>query len=378
MFLFERVFGFGIYMIVLGMVCLFLSKTKAPCKTTLRVYLLCLCIMAFFYKPYITADLYRTYGTIEFFSTMDFELFWNNFALDSGIPVARLLYWCVGKIGINALLPTFATFVCYSITFYIINKTREMYDISNKSVACVLFFIMSTSIYISVIGGIRMMLALCLIGFCFFRQTVEKKFRFYDVLLYMMAVFIHAMGFVAVGVCVVVALLDSNKSFARRVAYTVVALLLGLVFVTRFNDAVSKMIEKFLDYALGDRHSDPWEYIMGILIIAVLLLLFREYRCVRLEGTGQELKNFNSAAIWCVVIALCFFFEFSIFYRFGGQLAVLFAIPSLMITLEKTRGRPSVIIRNFDFRSILMLMSVVIAVISCTRGSLSSLKFFEL
>jgi hypothetical protein len=75
---------------------------------------------------------------------------------------------------------------------------------------------------------------------------------------------------------------------------------------------------------------------------------------------------------------MCFCFEFSFFYRFGGQLAVLLSIPTMMVTLEKRKGKSGAVIRGVDFRSVLILFSLIIAVLSCTRGSLSSLKFFEL
>ncbi len=378
MFLIERFVGFGTYMAILLVACLFLIKTTASCKSVLRVYLVCLCVMAYCYKPYVTADLYRIYETMDFFSSMSFSVFWSEFALESTSPVARLIYWAIGKTGNNALLPVFSAFVCYSIIFWIINKTKEKYAVSKFNVACVLFFVMTTSIYISVIGGIRMMLSLCLILFSYFRVTVEKKFGLIDVLFCVSALFIHAMGYAVIGICALVFAVKAIRGIERKSLYLGIIGVVGIVFFVKFRDVVNRLYRKFLEYVLGDRHSDSWEYIMGVLIVAVLMLLFFEFRRLRNEEDVRTLEPHHSAAVLSVVVAMCFCFEFSFFYRFGGQLAVLLSIPTMMVTLEKRKGKSGTVIRGVDFRSVLILFSLIIAVLSCTRGSLSSLKFFEL
>lgn len=378
MFIIERIFGFGLYMLVLLFVCLLLVKTNVSSKKLLRVYMVFLCVVAFLYKPYITGDLYRIYETMGFFATMDFKLFWTDFAMESSIPLARLLYWIFGKTGVNSLLPVFSALICYSVIFYIINKTKEIYSVSNKNIAFVLFFVMTNSIYISVIGGIRMMLALCIIVFSFFRITVEKKYNVADVVLFIASIFIHAMSIAVIGICLLVAFFDSGRSISKKIAYVCGAGAIAVLFAFFFRDIVTSFYHKFLGYILGDNYSDFWEYIMGGLIVIVLVFLFVEYRSLYKANVGKELRKINLAGVLCVAIGLIFCFEFSMFYRFAGQLAVILSIPSMMATLQNTEGKPSRIIKYFDFRSILMIMSILIAIISCTRGSLSSLKLFEL
>lgn len=378
MFIIERIFGFGLYMLVLMLVCLLLIKTNISSKKLLRAYTVFLCVIAFLYKPYITGDLYRIYETMDFFATMDFKLFWTDFALESSIPIARLLYWIFGKTGVNSLLPVFSALVCYSIIFHIFNKTKELYSVSSQNMAFVLFFVMSNSIYISVIGGIRMMLALCMIIFSLFRITVEKKFSITDILFFAASIFIHTMSLAVLGVCMLVALFDSGRSMAKKIGYISGIGAGCLLFALFFRDTVISFYNKFLGYIFGDKHSDFWEYIMGGLIVIVLVFLFVEYRSLYKANVGKELRKINLAGVLCVAIGLIFCFEFSMFYRFAGQLAVLLCVPSMMVTLQNTEGKPSRIIKSFDFRSILIIMSIIIALISCTRGSLSSLKLFEL
>lgn len=377
MFLVERIFGISTYMLVLVLVCFLLAKTNIACKSVLRFYLLCLCIIAFFYKPYVTGDLYRIFNQMSYFAAIDFDLFWNNFVLESSIPVSRLLFWLFGKTGINELLPTFSAFFCYSLIFYVINKTKQLYNISNQTVAIVIFFIMTTSIYISVIGGIRMMIALSMIVFGCFRTTVEKKITIMEILCFIAAIFIHAMGLVVIGIFAITFLFDSNKNLLKKIGYAFAIGIIGCVFVFKFTDTMYGLYRKFLDYVLGDKHSDPWEYLMGGVIILLLLLIFLEFRYIHKDIEYQNVNKCNLAAIFCVVLAICFHFEFSIFYRLGGHLAILFAIPSIMISLEKTKGRSSLFFKGIDLKTVVMLLSCIVAVISCTRGSLCSLKFFE-
>lgn len=378
MFLVERIFGIGTYMLVLFLVCILLAKTNMSCKSILRLYLLCLSGMAFFYKPYITADLYRIFEQMNYFSSMEFKLFWNECALKSSIPVSRLLYWLFGKTGCNELLPAFSALFCYSCIFYVVRKTKQLYDISNQTVAIAIFFIMTTSMYISVIGGIRMMMALSMLTFSYFRMTVEKKIKVVDILFVITSIFVHAMSVVVIVIIALTLLVDSDRNIFKKIGYAIAIGLIGGVFVVRFSNTVQVMFEKFLEYVLGDKHSDPWEYLMGIFIIILLLLVFSEFRLIRRAGDCSAVNKYNMAAVFCVIVAICFCFEFSIFYRFGGHLAVMFSIPSVMISIEKTEGKSSTFFKRVDLRTMVILFSCIIAVISCTRGSLCSLKFFEL
>ena len=378
MFLFERLFGVCVYMALLICVCLLLENFKIKSKKLFRYYLVCLCVMAFLYKPNVTADLYRVYELMDYFSTLTFRQFLNEVAIDRSISLAYMLYWFIGKIGVYSILPALSAFVSYSVLFYIINKTQETYSISGRNVSCVLFFVMTTSIYLSTINGIRMMLALSMLSFCYFRSTVEKKLGFIDVLFYCLSIFIHAMSVAIVGILIAVVAYDSRKKTSRKVWLALLAgalLFLVAVFAT---DLGKDIYEKFLEYIWGDKHSDTWEYIMGVLIIALLSLAAYDFSRLKNEDDVRQIRTYSAVTVWAIVIALCMNFEFSIFYRFGAHVAVLFSVPSLMVTLERSKGRKCAFIPSVDLKTAVMFLSIFIALISCSRGSLSALKFFEL
>lgn len=334
--------------------------------------------MAYFYKPYITADLYRTYEIASYFGTLNFPYFWTNYVITSPTPVARLLFWFVGKIGIYQILPVLAAFVCYSIIFHIINKTQRIFSISNQNIASSLFFIMSTSIYISVIGGIRMMLAVSLICFCFFRESVEGKTNILNAIFYILAIFLHATASLIIAIRFIMTIFDSRKKPIQRVFSVAAILAIGLIFVANFQYVVSDLLEKVDSYLYGDKYSDVWEYIMGFLILLLLFLSICAYWPIRKTAICKSLQTYNSVAVICMIISLMFCFEFSIFYRFGAHIAVILSTPMILVSLEKANTNDHGLFRLIDFRSVLIILSTLIALISCARGSLSSLKFFEL
>ena len=378
MFLIERLFGIGVYMLLLVIACWLLTKTTARAQSVLKYYLLALCVMAAFYVPYYTGDLYRMYILMDFFADMTFVQFWRDYVVLASSPASRLLMWCISKTGMYALLPMLSAFVCYSVLFYTILKVQWAFDISKRNLAYVLFFIMSTSLYLSVIGGVRMMIAFSLLFYCFYRVAVEKKLHVFDLLVAIVAILFHTTALVIITVCVAVIIFNSRRHLAWRFAWAALLFSFAAALVVMFPGIVPEFFEKISDYVWGDRFSDKWEYLMGALILLLLLLLFIEYRKLDAAARPQSLRPMNIVAMVCILISLGFFFEFSIFYRFGGHFAVIFAIPTLMVTLERSGGQASHLVRRIDFKSILLTVSLLIALISCSRGSLSSLKFFEL
>lgn len=377
MFLFERLIGIGIYMSILVVICVLITYAKQKSASILNFYLFCLCVMAFFYKPYITGDLYRTYVYVDFFSDMNFWYFFENYAITTSIPMARILFWFVGKTGINELLPVISAFICYSSIFYIIVKIQTIFNISKKNVAYTLFFLMTTSIYISVIGGIRMMIALALVAFCFFREAIEKKFRVFHIAFYLIALLMHNVAAVVIAIRFFVMIFDSRKKWSQKIMYVVFLGILGGIFMVFFNNVMLDVFEKAQTYLQNDMHSDFWEYIMGALILILFITLLSNYFGYGYHKMYSNLQLFNMVMILSIIIAIIFCFEFSIFYRFIGHFAVVFSIPMLMVTLEKSYKKPSKLFRFFDFKSIFLILNTLIMMISCLRGSMSSLKFFE-
>ena len=378
MFLFERVFGIAIYSYFLLMTCILMAYTNVKHKTILKIYTVILCVMGFFYLPYETADLYRTFETMDWYASIDFPQFLNDFVRTSSVPISRILYWLVGKSGIYGLLPVISAFVSYSCIFYTIDKTQEIYSISRKNVAITLFFLMSTSMYISVIGGIRMMMAMSLIVFCFFRESVEQKFRWWNVLLYVTAVFMHDIALILVAIRFIALVLDSKIKLVIRIVLSAFIIGVGTVMIFVFNYQIEQVFEKIVGYITGDNYSYIWEYMIGAIIAFTYLLIVYRFKKYKNNNDYGSLKAYNIAAVISGILSILFCFEFSIFYRFIGHVVPLLGMPMMMVSLQESQNAVMAKKKQISFQTILLVLSIAIFALSCTRGSLCSLKFFVL
>ena len=187
MFLLERSISVGIYILVLAVVCILLwSKRAREPRKVLFFYTLVLSFLAFLYVPYENADLYRIYELVQKFQNYTFSNLLEQHVIGVESGIANVFYWVIGKTGIPQLLPAITSFVCHSCIFYILCKTAKKNNISGKNIAIALFFYMSTGTYIFVISGIRCMLGISLLLFCFFRESMERKFNIFHVFLFLL------------------------------------------------------------------------------------------------------------------------------------------------------------------------------------------------
>ena len=379
MFLFERLFGVATYIYLLVIACLLIGFTNVKSKNIFRLYTVALCVMGFFYTPSETGDLYRTFNTMEWYAGMEFSYFFENLVATSSVPVSRILYWLVGTTGIYNLLPVISSLVSYSLIFYTMEKTQTIYSISRKNVAIALFLLMTTSIYISVVGGVRMTIAMSLIVFCFFRESVEHKFRWYDILLYIIAVFMHDMAIIILAVRLLSPILDSRRKILTRVVLAVIVVFLGVVFVFAFDSLWSQIFDKIVEYLFEPGYYDVWEYIIGAVLFLTYFVVAVKFRPYNRNTLYSDIKVYNICMVLSAVIALVFCFEFSIFYRFIGHLVPLLGLPMTMVTLQESQNSAETEKnKQVSFQSVILFFGIIILILSCARGSLSSLKFFTL
>lgn len=374
MFLMERLIGVSIYSYILIMMCVLIAFSTLRCKNVLRLYLALLAGMAYCYKPYITADLYRIFQAMEWYATMEFPGFFKNLVLPSSVPASRILFWLVGKTGLPHLLPLISTLLCYGCLFYIIENTRVRFRISRANVAITLFFLMTTSIYISVIGGIRMMLALSIIALCFYRESVEKKHNILHILLGLVALFLHDMALVMLGVVLLAILFDRRKSSSSKLLWGLLIGVLAIGIAVYFNTKIISVTEKSLEYLSDETYYDIWEYLMGGILFCLFGFLF--FKAKPYHENYLEINCLNTATAVSGVIALLFCHVFSIFYRFIGHMVPILGIPFLMISLQEIKDTAPHRFKIISLQSLVMLVSIVLLMISATRGSLSALKFF--
>lgn len=385
MFLFERLIGVGLYSLVLVAVCFSLvGKSGKKVKYVLSFYVIILSIMAFFYVPYKTADLYRINEYMDNFKTYSFNRILTT-VKESNWGVGSLYYWLIIKTGEPRLLPAINTLVCYSCIFYIVYKTAKKNQISGKNVAITLFFYMSIGNYMFVVSGIRCMLGISLLSFCFYRESVEKKFNILHIPLYLIAALIHSFSAVLIAVRFVISIFDTKTTPIRKLIYFVF-LGAGSVLVFRnFRDYISKIIEMTTGYLSGDMYSYVWEYIIAILTCVVIICVLSKRKNIK-EESNKKLNVWLLYEIALFAISLCVCYEFTIFHRLTTYIMPIIALPLLMTALQINDNRRDKI--NYQARlvggislnlnTIVIMVSILMLFVACSRGTLSSLKFFVL
>lgn len=372
MYIIERLIGVGVYAFTLVLVCFFLACSTLDCKAVLRVYTAALCVMAFCYEPYVTADLYRIYAMVREFARWSFLDFLQQFVVGSAIPSARLFYWCVGKTGIPRLLPAAACLICYRCLFYMAIQTMRREQISRVELAAAVFFFMSTGNYMMLVSNIRTMVALSLIAVCLYRESVEGKYRLAHLLAYLTAATMHSVGAVLVVLRLVFLLLDGHLTRGKRLICAGLLCACGWWARPLLRSTAADIAEKFRAYVLGNQYSYRWEYAIAAVALCVeLWVLYRMRRSGTRRTEYAALCRFSGV---CIGAALVFWFEFSIFYRLVNCLVSMLMVPPLMSVLRDARERGS----GAAACAAVAAVSGCLLVLVCCRGSLCGLKFFVL
>ena len=386
MFLFERLFGVGLYALALVAACFFIATNNHKRGTVLFGYLVVLAAMAYFYVPYETADLYRIYGFLNTFRRFDFSMIWEERVINSPTGLANLYYWLISKTGVNNLLPAITTFICYGSIFYLIDRTAKINNASGKNVAISLMFCMSVGNYMFVVAGIRCMIGVSLLAFCFFRETCEKKRFIWHIPLYVISLFFHVFSFILFLLRLLVPLLISRKNSLYKITYVIVVAtaLTAAYVVFDLSDYVASVFEKAEEYVTGNMYSYFWEYVIGTMV-GIVSLFFVVISKHSIRQSNLDLNDFYVYVKLLLVVAVCFCFEFTIFHRILTYICPIIITPILMTKLQqidekKKQNTAKVQIRvvNSNIGKNMLLFSLLILAVSCSRGSLSSLKFFVL
>lgn len=371
MYLIERLSGITLYLVVLLCVVYYIYHTKKIGKV-LVVYALILAVMAFFYKPTETADLFRIYEAMDYFSKMPWSIFYKEI-LSSATPAYLVYLRLVGKVGIQELLPAITAYFYYMNVFYVVKRSALKYSISNKSVSLIIIVIMSFGQFIQVISGIRSMLAFSIIVRCMYEEILENKNFLFNIWKYIIAFLLHPVGIVA---CVIRFFYEVFCFKARTYVQVLfkVIVILGSLFVS-FKFGIP-YIENMLNVAQGyignNIYSYFWEYLMASLYLIMIAYSLYKYRYY----LRQDAKIYSLVKLLKILIVmLCvLFFEYSIFQRFAVFVSMLF-IPVYAFILKKVEYN---IIENEIYIKIMVYYPLSILLIACLRGNLSAYKFFVL
>ncbi len=380
MFLTERIVSLLTYALAL-MATYYLigSVARKQYKAVLLFYLLILATFAFNYKPYITADLYRLREYIEYWIHKD----WVGvvkYALKSTTPSWILYSYLISKLGNINWLQTITCLWCFGNIFYIIVREIERHDIKGEYRSELLFYIMAVgAFYLQTISGIRSMLGVSIVAFCFYRETVEKKSMMAQSPLWLFAALIHTSTMVLV-IFRFLFLLVQSQGVVKKLLMSAVVFALAIFSYKYLGGYISGSIEYGQSYLNNTKeYTYIWEIIIGLIETVETLYVLNKYRRKTAESGSETeehgLKNlYLFTLIWTAVSVISLPFSYAAFRRYT-MLCTVTSIPLVAFLLSPFEGNAYDQKKNFR---VLFWLSFLMFVLSGVRGDLCGYKFFVL
>lgn len=344
------------------------KSDKSKLKKILTIYLFFLCILAFFYIPSKTADLYRYIISAKYYNSISPSNL-NNLIVNSSSPMQIIYFYLIGRLHIDGLIPAITAFIYYGCYFRIVYGCTKKYDISNKSVALSLLLIMAMGGFLSVISIVRAFVAFSIIALSIYREIIENKSPFSNIILYLFAAMMHLSAIVMVVIRFMLLFFSKEKKISRKIINILFVLALSILILKYGSSYFDSMRDK-ADYYTGHTvYSYIWEYLISFIYMILstfILILFNRNKSGYFEI--DKLIKYN---LIINLIILCFSFEYSIFTRFQMFSGILFT-PVFAFYLDY--------LSKNNKKSILLTYVYIIAVIAmfllaCTRGNLCGYKF---
>lgn len=372
MYFYARLFGVSCYCISLliffGII--YSNKYKSLSKI-LNKYKLILCIMAFAFVPATTADLFRIFNQMAELSKQNInEIF--GIMQKATTPISILYYYLIGKTGIKELLPTITTFLVCTNVFYIIKDYSLKNNINCKIIAISLAFVMSTGFFMELISNIRDILAFSILARCFYDEFYNKRKIYKNVIFYILAFLIHASAIALICLRVLYYLLFENQ---KKIISKIILIGIVTCMVIYFKFYFLKAYNKFLMFSQNEIYFWIWEFIKTIFEnIACLLILMKQKKYNRQNPDCKNKSYTFNFMIW--IFAMLNITEYSMFLRFS-YFNVFMIIPTLLETMKQYTKNKEILKIKYGYNTEIIIFCIILLTISCTRGDLSSLKFFN-
>ena len=381
MFLYERLFGVGLFSGILILICTMQSRYSNK-KLFIGLYYVLLLVMAYCFVPHAGADLTRNILTMRAYARLSPERL-INVLRQSTTPTAVLFYYIVGKIGNDHILPLAAALITIGLNFHLLNNSRKDFNSNNRIVAFVLFIFMSRGLFLQTISNIRTLMALSLVSIGVYNEFVRKSRFSKNIVFYLFAATLHTMGIVLFiyRILYMFAIKGVNvRRIVKRGSLGIILIVIALLFEQRYINALTNKALNYYDYArIGEGYSYIWEGILSALSLSLIAIIIIAYKRSntdkRSENTnGLDAMNLVSFMLPLIIIdILSAFVEFNFYQRMSWFIHIL-AIPVYMKIITEIKDTKA----YNSTRITVLILSIIMLVLACARGDLCSLKFFTL
>ena len=368
-FLVERALGAGLYCLVVMVAFLAIRNNRLRLKTILNLVLFTLVVMAFFYIPTETADIYRWQVLSRGWMGMRFKDFASVIMMRNATPLGVGIIYVCQKTGINGILPAFCALVFYANVFHIFVITEKKYQISPRIMSLVFLYIMCTGRFQEVIAGIRNMLGFSIVARCIADEVIKDKSVIKNSIWYLTACLIHSAIIPLVMLRMLFLLFDKkNKNLGLFV--NLGFLMVAILFAYRYGMSyVITMYRKARGFLTYDVYSYFWEYLITILHMP--LTIYALWKYYKKRDRESELYVMETWGVVTTVAEILMFGSFAIFQRFAA-FSSLITIPVMASVLEGQKENDRVTESN------LIIICLITLMIAAVRGNLCAYKFFIL
>ncbi len=227
MFVLARIFGVLSY-VVSSIFFLMLAKRvkKSQTKIVIMLYLFVLCIIAYFYEPYITSDLYRIRIYVKDCASMS----WENLFISikegtsalASTPASMIYYKLIGMFENDGMIAAISCLIIYGMIFFMLVDYKQRMNISNRSFVFVLFCFIAMDYFMPSIATIRSYLAAVFVAFCIYRENIKNKLGVLNIFLYVAALFLHSIGVALVAFRLFFFMIEKDSTIFIRILKIIV------------------------------------------------------------------------------------------------------------------------------------------------------------
>ncbi len=366
MFLTARVFGILTYTIVMALA--LWGVRYLPLRQTKYVlwgYLFALCTISFLYLPYISTDIARLQPYADNIAKMPLnDFFYLLTNAKSGL--FTLIYFRL----FHACLMPVTCFIVIGTMFYMLYQSSKLLQVTRSIIMLGLLWLMTNDFFLTAITNIRSYVVVSFVAFCIYRETFQHKFSPLNILLYLCAIEMHAMGIVLVAFRVLVYLFSSGK-FTIWKMVLIPLLLAGLVLgFPLYHEFLLGSADKFESYYTSNPYNYIWERVLFIIQTILQLYILAKAYLWQLFKNPLFTPYKTAVTLGVIVLVICHLHV--TFMQRWIVFSTLLELPVLIRLLQIEQQN-----HKHQIRQVLITFCFVTFALVCTRGNLCALKFWE-
>lgn len=381
MYLIPRLIGVCTYVSILFIMAFMIryAAKVRDIRRTLNIYWILVGLMGYFFVPPSGFDLPRLINRMYHYSEMSKETFFSSL-ITTLTPGERIYYRIIGMFpNAEKMLPCITALICFAFCFSILkNLAKAKDDRVIISVALMLF--MARGGMMPAIDTIRAYMASSIIAWCVYQELCKNKSFTKHLPLYIIACSVHALGYILFLLRLLYMLVQAQKSIDKKIFVILGAIaILGAswFFVPNiWTMLFDKMTYYYEAGQSGESYFYIWEGILSAMSVLVAAYLLRYIsKLTNATGSTPEPQCMNYCKYMKLVVfvnTVSVFIEYNFFMRMGHYVTIL-TMPLVWyaLSLEKQQQRKT------GLKERLILISTIVLLLSCARGYLCSLKFFE-